>query len=65
MQPSLSWPILRGDRLKFCVEYKWDHGGDIKMQKKKKKKKTVTILGNDDGLKIYVNPSKIYIDPGI
>ena len=53
--------------MKFCVEYKWDHGGDIKMKKKKKKKKkkTVTILGNDDGLKIYVNPSKIYIDPGI
>ena len=32
---------------------------DIKM------KKIVTELGHSDRLKIYVNPSKIYINPGI
>ena len=32
---------------------------DIKM------KKIITKLGHSDRLKIYVNPSKIYVDPGI
>ena len=32
---------------------------DIKM------KNIVTELGHSDCLKIYVNPSKIYVDPGI
>ena len=29
------------------------------------KKKIVTELGHCDCLKIYVNPSKIYVNPGI
>ena len=33
---------------------------DIKMKKKK-----ITELGHSDGLKIYINPSKIYVYPGI
>ena len=33
----------------------------IKMIKKKK----LTELGHSEGLKIYVNPSKIYVNPGI
>ena len=32
---------------------------DIKM-----KKKSVAELGHNDRLKIYVGPSKIYVDPG-
>ena len=36
---------------------------DIKM--KKKKKKIITELGHSEGLKIYINPSKIYVNPGI
>ena len=32
---------------------------DIKM------KKNIAELGHNDRLKIYVNPSKIYVDPGI
>ena len=34
---------------------------DIKM----KKKKYITELGHSDFLKINVNPSKIYVNPGI
>ena len=30
-----------------------------------KMKKIVTELGHSEGLKIYVNPSKIYVNPGI
>ena len=33
---------------------------DIKM-----KKKNIAELGNSDRLKIYVKPSKIYVDPAI
>ena len=33
---------------------------DIKM-----KKKSVAELGHSDRLKIYINPSKIYVSPGI
>ena len=29
------------------------------------KKKDITELGPSDRLKIYVNPSKLYINPGI
>ena len=32
---------------------------DIKM------KKNITELGHSDRLKMYINPSKMYIDPGI
>ena len=32
---------------------------DIKM------KKIITELGHSDRLKIYVNPSKIYVNPGM
>ena len=28
-------------------------------------KKSVAELGHNDHLKIYVNPKKIYVDPGI
>ena len=28
-------------------------------------KKIMTELGHSDSLKIYVNPSKIYVNPGI
>ena len=31
----------------------------------KMKKKMLTELGHSDRLKIYVNPSKIYVSPGI
>ena len=31
----------------------------------KMKKKTVAELGHSEGLKIYVNPSKIYVNPAI
>ena len=30
-----------------------------------KKKKNVTELGTSEHLKIYVDPSKIYVNPGI
>ena len=33
---------------------------DIKM-----KKKSIAELGHSDHLKIHVNPSKIYVNPGI
>ena len=29
-----------------------------------KMKKSVAELGHNDGLKIYVDPSKIYVNPG-
>ena len=32
---------------------------------KTKKKKLLTELGDSDRLKIHINPSKIYINPGI
>ena len=31
----------------------------------KMKKKIVTELGHSEGLKIYVSPNKIYVNPGI
>ena len=36
-----------------------------KKKKKKKKKKTISELGHGDRLNIYVNPSKIHVNPGI
>ena len=46
--------------LKFCMKYK----GDLDVHWYQIEKKIVTKLGHSDRLKIYVNPSKIYVDHG-
>ena len=43
------------------MEYKWDLGVDCYQNEKI----FITELGHSDRLKIHVNRSKIYIDPGI
>ena len=46
------------------MEYKKDL--DVNWyQNEKKPKKLLTELGDSDCLKIHVNPSKIYVNPGI
>ena len=42
------------------MEYKWDL-----VDWYQNETKNITELGHSDGLKIYVNPSKIYVYPGI
>ena len=54
---KMAWYIW----LKFCMEYKWDLGVDWYQNQKK----NITELGHSDRLKIYTNPSKIYVNPGI
>ena len=50
----MAWYIC----LKFRKEYKWDLGVD-------RYKKIITDLGHSGRLKIYVNSSNIYVNPGI
>ena len=47
--------------LKLCMEYK----KVLNVDWYQNEKRLVTELGHSDRLKIYVNPSKIYINPGI
>ena len=47
--------------LKFCLEYECD----LDVQWYEKWKKSEAESGHSDRLKIKVDPSKIYVDPGI
>ena len=47
--------------LKFCMYYKWDLNVDWYQNEKKI---LTAELGHNDRLKIYVDISEIYVDPG-
>ena len=47
--------------LKFCMEYLWDLDADWHQNEKK----SVAELGHNGHLKIYVDPKKYYVSPGI
>ena len=47
--------------LKFCMKYKYDLDVDWYQNEKK----SVSELGHNGCLKIYVDPKKIYVDPRI
>ena len=49
----------------FGCNFVWSISGTLVLTDIKMKKKNITKLGHSDGLKIYVNPSKMYVDSGM
>ena len=66
-RPGHLSPFLQNGRY-IWIKFVWNIRRTLMLigiKIKKKTKKLLTELGDSDCLKIHVNPSKIYVNPGI